>query len=44
MIARASVGEYFLIQSGDCAENFYECDKDTTLNLLPINTLRLLRD
>ncbi len=30
LIARASVGEYFLIQSGDCAESFYECDKDTT--------------
>lgn len=30
LIARASVGEYFLIQSGDCAENFYECDKETT--------------
>lgn len=30
LISQASVGEYFLIQSGDCAESFYECDSDTT--------------
>ncbi|WP_131795560.1 3-deoxy-7-phosphoheptulonate synthase [Fluoribacter gormanii] len=30
LIARASLGEYFLIQSGDCAESFHECDKKTT--------------
>lgn len=30
LVARAAVGKYFLIQSGDCAENFYECDQDTT--------------
>lgn len=30
LIAQAAVGEYFLIQSGDCAESFYECDKETT--------------
>lgn len=30
LIAQAAVGEYFLIQSGDCAESFYECDPDTT--------------
>ncbi|KTC76064.1 3-deoxy-7-phosphoheptulonate synthase [Legionella birminghamensis] len=30
LIAKAAVGEYFLIQSGDCAESFYECDQDTT--------------
>jgi 3-deoxy-7-phosphoheptulonate synthase len=30
LIARAAVGEYFLIQAGDCAESFYECDPDST--------------
>ncbi|WP_287007390.1 3-deoxy-7-phosphoheptulonate synthase, partial [Legionella sp.] len=30
LIARAAVGEYFLIQLGDCAESFSECDKETT--------------
>ena len=30
LIAQAAVGEYFLIQLGDCAESFYECDPDTT--------------
>lgn len=30
LVARASLGEYFLIQSGDCAESFYECDQETT--------------
>jgi len=30
LVARASIGEFFLIQSGDCAESFYECDKYTT--------------
>lgn len=30
LIAKAALGEYFLIQSGDCAESFYECDPDTT--------------
>lgn len=30
LIAQAAVGEYFLIQSGDCSESFYECDPDIT--------------
>lgn len=30
LIAQAAVGDYFLIQLGDCAESFYECDPDTT--------------
>ncbi|MFT4059522.1 MAG: 3-deoxy-7-phosphoheptulonate synthase [Legionella sp.] len=30
LIARAALGEYFLIQSGDCAERFSECDQETT--------------
>lgn len=30
LIAKAAVGEYFLIQLGDCAESFDECDSDTT--------------
>lgn len=30
LVARAAVGKYFLIQLGDCAESFYECDKETT--------------
>ncbi|MDI9817951.1 MULTISPECIES: 3-deoxy-7-phosphoheptulonate synthase [unclassified Legionella] len=30
LLARVSLGEYFLIQSGDCAESFHECDKYTT--------------
>jgi 3-deoxy-7-phosphoheptulonate synthase len=34
LIANAAVGEYFLIQSGDCAESFYECDQDTTYEKL----------
>ncbi|WP_242601686.1 3-deoxy-7-phosphoheptulonate synthase, partial [Legionella nautarum] len=34
LIARAAVGEYFLIQSGDCAENFYDCDQDTSYEKL----------
>lgn len=30
LIAQAAAGDYFLIQLGDCAESFYECDPDTT--------------
>ncbi|MDR3441846.1 MAG: 3-deoxy-7-phosphoheptulonate synthase [Legionella sp.] len=30
LVAKASVGEHFLIQLGDCAESFDECDKETT--------------
>ncbi|WP_165482926.1 3-deoxy-7-phosphoheptulonate synthase, partial [Legionella nautarum] len=34
LIARAALGEYFLIQSGDCIENFYDCDLDTSYEKL----------
>lgn len=34
LLARAAAGEYFLIQSGDCAESFSECDQDTTYEKL----------
>ncbi|MFA6301666.1 MAG: 3-deoxy-7-phosphoheptulonate synthase [Legionella sp.] len=30
LIAQAALGKYFLIQLGDCAESFYECDAKTT--------------
>jgi len=30
LVAKAALGEYFLIQLGACAESLYQCDKDST--------------
>lgn len=36
LLAKASVGEHFLLQLGDCSQSFYECDSDTMYEKLDL--------